>query len=386
MNTFAALNLVGNSTAFLQALKLIDKFSACDAAILITGETGTGKELAARAIHYHSSRRDGPFVPVNCCALPDQLVESEFFGHVKGAFTDARDSKPGLVTLAKGGSLFLDEIEAMSPRAQGVLLRFLQDNQYRPVGSTTIQNANVRIISASNAQLFDLVRQREFRSDLVFRLNALTLDLPPLRERAGDIMLLTQEFLARLNREAGYPYKALHPDCKNILEAHLWPGNIRELENLIRREFILEEGTVIRVCNPACDSCLFPTGMNANRQTNGQQTLGRNFAISECSDRRRQLDRRVAAAKYLADGDSANILFNTYSTSTDQLITYEDYKKSKEMLIAQLEKEHLTNLLTRTQGNLSLASRLSGRDRGDLSRLLKRHGIDRQHFLPDIAE
>jgi transcriptional regulator with PAS, ATPase and Fis domain len=148
MNKFTNLNLIGSSAVFLQALKLIDRFSTCDATVLILGETGTGKELAARAIHYLSDRRDGPFVPINCGAIPDSLVESEFFGHTKGAFTDARESRQGLVMQAQGGTLFLDEIEAMSPRAQGVLLRFLQDKEYRPVGGTAVQNANVRVIGA----------------------------------------------------------------------------------------------------------------------------------------------------------------------------------------------------------------------------------------------
>ncbi len=378
MNKFASLNLIGSSVAFLQAMRLIERFSACGATVLILGETGTGKELAARAIHYQSDRRDAPFVPVNCGAVPDSLVESEFFGHIKGAFTDARESRQGMIMQAKGGTLFLDEIEAMSPRAQGALLRFLQDNEYRPIGGTVVQNANVRVIAASNANLSDLVRQGQFRSDLMYRLNALTLELPPLRERTGDILLLTQEFLARLNHDAGPPFKVLHPDSIGLLEAHDWPGNIRELENVIRREFILAEGPVIRVCNPASETHRFLPEMSSG-SANHKENLSRNVGHTEFSKCRPQ-----TASKYQFNGRIANFEIVPGTANGDQLLTYEDFKKAKETLVSQLEIDHLIALLTSSRGNLSLASRLSGRDRSDLCKLLKRHGLDRQHFATDL--
>jgi DNA-binding NtrC family response regulator len=316
---------------------------------LILGETGTGKELAARAIHYLSDRRDGPFVPINCGAVPDSLVESEFFGHAKGAFTDARESRQGLVMQAQGGTLFLDEIEAMSPRAQGVLLRFLQDKEYRPVGGTAVQNANVRVIGASNAKLFDLVRKCLFRSDLVHRLNTLRLELPPLRERIGDIMLLTQEFLARLNHLAGSPYKVLHPDSIGLLEAYDWPGNIRELENLLHREFILEEGTVIKICNPACsETCLFYPEMSNGSEPNRKENLNSGAGNAGFYERRNQ-DRRRTAFNQQASSGSTNFQFIPESANEHQLLTYEDFKNVKQALVTQLERDHLIALLTWTR-------------------------------------
>ena len=173
--------MVGQSFAFREMLRLITRMAACDAPVLIEGETGTGKELAARAIHYQSARRDRPFIPVNCGAIPDSLIESELFGHRKGAFTDAKDNQPGLVTLAEGGTLFLDEIDALSPKGQVTLLRFLQDQEFRPLGARHVEHGNVRILAASNASLPLLAEKGAFRSDLLYRLRILCLELAPLR-------------------------------------------------------------------------------------------------------------------------------------------------------------------------------------------------------------
>lgn len=384
MNKFATLNLIGKSEVFLRSLRLIERFSTCDVTVLILGETGTGKELAARAIHYLSSRRDGPFVPVNCAALPDNLVESEIFGHVKGAFTDARETRSGLVTQANGGTLFLDEIEAMSLRAQGVLLRFLQDKEYRAVGGGNIKTANVRVIGACNANLSEMVRQGQFRADLLFRLNSLSLELPPLRSRAGDIMLLTEEFLTRLNHQSSLPHKNLHPDSKAILETHDWPGNVRELENLLRREYILEEGTVIKISDPACASFSFMSEIRADSIFNSHE-------ITKADPRglggpeRRRLDRRRDASRNHANGGRAIFQFSPKTGEGHLHFSYQNFKQTKDELIAQFEIEHLVALMTQAKGNLSLAARLSGRDRSDLCKLLKRHGLDRQQFCEDLA-
>src|SRR5438309_10754405 len=194
MEDFAALNLVGHSPAFLDALELTKRFAACDATVLVQGETGTGKELVARAIHYLGARRDFPFIPLNSDSLPDTLVESELLGPERGAFTDARERRGGLVAEARGGTLFLDEVEAMSQRAQVGLLRFLQDQTYLPLGRRVVTQANVRIVAASNADLAEEVARGRFRRDLWFRLRVLHVRLPPLRERAGDAKLLAQIF------------------------------------------------------------------------------------------------------------------------------------------------------------------------------------------------
>ncbi len=247
MDDFAHLNLIGRSPPFLAALAAVAKFAACDATVLIQGETGTGKELVARAVHYMSTRRDAQFIPINCATLPDNLVESELFGHVRGAFTDAKEAHTGLIAQADGGTLFLDEIEAISPRAQAALLRFLQNREYRPVGGSVVRQANVRVLASSNADLKAMVDRGAFRSDLLFRLNVLSVRLPALRVRTGDVSLLTGAFLNRLSAEYGPPAKTLSRTSLALLESHSWPGNVRELENLVYREWLLETGPMIDI-------------------------------------------------------------------------------------------------------------------------------------------
>src|SRR5262245_29586620 len=223
MDEFAQFNLIGCSSAFIAQLTLVKKYATCDATVLIEGETGTGKELIARAIHYLSRRRDLPFIGLNCGALPDNLVESELFGHARGAFTDAKETRAGLVAQARGGTLFLDEVEAMSPRAQVALLRFLQDKEYRPLGGTLVKDANVRVLASSNADLKGMAQQGAFRADLLYRLDVLPLRLPPLRERDGDALRLAEAFVERLNQQSAGPPKVLHPNTAGVLAAHTWP-------------------------------------------------------------------------------------------------------------------------------------------------------------------
>src|SRR5712664_2184147 len=247
MEDFGELNLVGRSPAFLEVLELTKRFSACDATVLVQGETGTGKELVARALHYLGARRNFPFIPVNCGALPDSLVESELFGHARGAFTDARQAKRGLIAEAQGGTLFLDEIEVLTSKAQSALLRFLQDLEYRPVGGTVVRDANVRIIAASNANLEELAKENRFRKDLLFRLNVLAVDLPPLRERQSDVVFLAEIFLKRLAAQYRRPPKSIHLDAVSRLLDYEWPGNVRELENLVHREFLMTDEPAIHL-------------------------------------------------------------------------------------------------------------------------------------------
>ncbi len=231
----ARLNLIGESPAFRHCIRLIYQMAAWDATVLIQGETGTGKELAARAIHYLGRRRSAPFIPVNCGALPETLVESELFGHVRGAFTDARETRSGVIAQAEGGTLFLDEVEAMGPRAQVALLRFLQDSEYRPVGGTVVRGANGRVVASSNVPLAELVARKAFRSDLLFRLDVLPLALPPLREREADVVILALAFLRRFSRQYRQRPKTLDTASLAWLQRHTWPGNVRELENLMHR-------------------------------------------------------------------------------------------------------------------------------------------------------
>ncbi len=231
--------IVGASPVFLSEVQRIPRFAKCDAPVLLSGESGTGKEIFARALHYLSPRADRPFVPVNCGALPEHLVESEIFGHKRGAFTGATTDQAGLICEAEGGTLFLDEIDALTRPSQVKLLRFLQDGEHRPVGSQKIVHADVRVIAAANADFNGLVREGRFREDLFYRLSVLTLRLPPLRERPGDILLLAQHFLERLNAaDEGSP-KHLSLAALNCLFAHSWPGNVRELQNVLTRASVL---------------------------------------------------------------------------------------------------------------------------------------------------
>ena len=202
---------VGASDALVAALQQLRQVARCEAPVLIEGETGTGKELAARAIHYGGARRDGPFVPVNCGAIPETLVESELFGHERGAFTDAREKRTGLVAEARGGTLFLDEVDALNARAQVTLLRFLQDQRYRPVGTPREQRGDVRVIASTNRPLDALAEAGQFRADLLYRLKVLHLVMPPLRDRGDDAVLLAHHFVARFVAQYRMPTKTLHP-------------------------------------------------------------------------------------------------------------------------------------------------------------------------------
>src|SRR5262245_8637406 len=232
---FHPISLVGESPSFLRVVDKIPLLAACCETVLISGETGSGKEVFSRAIHYQSARRGKPFVPVNCGALPDHLCETELFGHVKGAFTDASSAEKGLIAEAEGGTLFLDEVGTLSQAGQIKLLRFLQDGEYRPVGSGRSVNADVRILAASNDDLLKQVEKKQFREDLYYRLNALSLRIPALRDRIEDVVPLAAHFLDRYAREHCQGGRVLSTGALDKLMAYSWPGNIRELESIITR-------------------------------------------------------------------------------------------------------------------------------------------------------
>ena len=232
--------LIGDSPAFVQVRDQLSRLSESEATVLIAGETGTGKELTARALHYLSSRAGFPFVAVNCAALPDTLLEDELFGHERGAFTDAHAQRQGLLAQADNGTIFLDEVECLTPRAQGALLRVLHDRTFRVLGSSIERSVNVRFVAATNVDLADLVRRGVFRADLFYRLRVLWLELPPLRNRRDDIPLLADHFLSRLNATMKKEIQRISEEALKRLETYDWPGNVRELENAMERAFILE--------------------------------------------------------------------------------------------------------------------------------------------------
>jgi DNA-binding NtrC family response regulator len=239
--------IIGKSDKIRQVFSLVDKVAETDSTILISGESGTGKELVAREIHYKSGRSQGPFVSINCGALPETLLESELFGHVKGSFTGAVRDKEGLFAVAKGGTFFLDEVGETSPAIQVKLLRVLQEREIIPVGGIKPVKVDVRLIAATNSDLERDVESGKFRADLYYRLNVIPIRIPPLRERKDDIALLVDHFLKLYSEGAGRSQKGLSPDAFEVLMRYDWPGNVRELENALERAVILQEGRIIAV-------------------------------------------------------------------------------------------------------------------------------------------
>ncbi|NOZ87758.1 MAG: sigma-54-dependent Fis family transcriptional regulator [Deltaproteobacteria bacterium] len=237
--------LVGTSPAMQEVFDLLRKVSPTKTSLLILGESGTGKELVARAVHYNSPRKDRPFVLVNCGAIPEQLLESELFGHEKGSFTGADHSKPGMFEEADGGTLFLDEVGELPPPLQVKLLRAIQHKTFRRVGGTHDIKVDVRILAATNKDLEQEVQKSRFREDLFYRLNVIQVRLPPLRNRKEDIFLLAMHFLKHFSLELGKPVKGFSKEALNALEAYGYPGNVRELENMIERAVTLEQGELV---------------------------------------------------------------------------------------------------------------------------------------------
>jgi PAS domain S-box-containing protein len=239
-------DIVSRSEAFMRIFQVLPDIAESDATVLVLGESGTGKELFAAAIHNLSHRRKGPFVKVNCGALPDTLLESELFGYKKGAFTDARRDKPGRFKLAEGGTLFLDEIGDLSLGTQVKLLRVLEKKEYEPLGGVRTERADVRIVAATHRDLEELVAEGRFREDLFYRLNVIRIEIPPLRERPEDIPLLIEHFLTKLNRKSGKQIKGISPEAMKILLNYPYPGNVRELQNILEHAVILCKGVEIQ--------------------------------------------------------------------------------------------------------------------------------------------
>ncbi len=243
----APYGLIGESEAMARVRDSIAKVASTSATVLIAGESGTGKELVARAIHYNSPRASAPFVPVNCGAIPNELLESELFGHMKGAFTGANETRAGFFQTADGGTIFLDEISKTSLSMQVKLLRVLQDKEVCMVGSSRSRRVDVRILASTNKDLSGLIKKGVFREDLFFRINVVTIEIPPLRERGDDILLLTQYFTNKFAEKLGKPTLRFSDDALQVLKNYHWPGNVRELENVIQRLVVMTDGDVIEV-------------------------------------------------------------------------------------------------------------------------------------------
>ena len=244
-NVYTSTRIIGESAGIKRVFELIGKVAVTDANVLIQGESGTGKELVAQAIHDASPRAGRPFVPINCGAIPAELLESELFGHTKGAYTGAVAATEGLIREAHGGTLFLDEISELAPQLQVKLLRVIQEKQVRPLGSTRIVHTDVRILAASNRDLKSATEQGAFRADLFYRLNVINIHVPPLRERGTDIEILAAHFIAEHSRRLGKRITDISADLKMLLGRYRWPGNVRELENVIERAVILTDGVTL---------------------------------------------------------------------------------------------------------------------------------------------
>lgn len=315
---FCFSNIIGKSQAMQDVFSLIRRVAQTKSTVIIYGKSGTGKELVAKALHYNSPRRDKPFVAFNCAAIPETLLETELFGHVRGAFTDAHHAKNGLFVEADGGTLFLDEIGDMAISIQGKLLRAIQEREIRPVGATGDIKVDVRLIAATHHDLQRLLAEGKIREDLYFRLNVVPIKLPELKERKQDIPLLVKHFLKKHAAENNRETPSVSKEIMHILMEYAWPGNVRELENVLERAVVLAEGTTIQPEN---------------------------------------LPENLRAAPYRAGGNTDTAEISTPSS------------------LEEIEKRHIQDILYATRGNQSEAARILGIDRRTLYRKIKTYGL-----------
>ena len=319
----AGIQIVGSSESMKAVLALAGRVAPTDSNVLVYGESGTGKEMLARYIHQRSRRAEEPFIPVDCVSLNDALLESELFGHEKGAFTGAHAAKPGLFEVAHGGTVFLDEVSGMSPNLQARLLRVLQERQVRRVGGTRFTNVDVRVIAASNQDLEDLCQKGTFREDLYYRLNVIPVSLPPLRAREGDILLLANEFVTRfvqrVQTETG-SVPVIDPSAADLLMRYGWPGNVRELQNVMERAAVLVDGHTV---------------MSTHLPDRLQSLVDKDSVPSESGS----------------------------------------FKQAKQQAVEAFERNFLLDLLKRNEGHMSRAAREAGVDRKTIERMVKKHGL-----------
>ncbi len=321
--------LVGQSKVMQEVYQTLQNVSSSHSSVLILGESGTGKELVARAIHQHSPRKEKPFVVINCSAIPETLMESELFGHVRGAFTGASQEKRGLFEEANGGTVFLDEIGEISLAIQVKLLRVLQEREIRKVGGEATKSVDVRIIAATHQNLSQLIEQEKFREDLYYRLNVISLTIPPLRERTEDIPQLVQFFLKKLSQKTGKQVEEISLDALQALKNYTWPGNVRELENIMERSIVLSEGPIIH-------------------------------------------------AKNLPAKLVSNAFYFSHKEDTD--LSLLDYKDAKQKALDLFHKAYLGDLLEQSAGNITVASARAGLDRSNFKKVLRKYRIDSHAF------
>jgi len=319
-------NIVGKSKKMQEIYRIIAKVAPTDSTVLIYGQSGTGKELIARAIHFNSPRKEKQFVPVDCAVLSENLLESELFGHIKGSFTGAITTKPGLFEVADGGTVFLDEIGNISLAIQAKLLRVLQEREFTPVGGTKAKKVDIRLIAATNKDLEKMIKEGTFREDLYYRLNIVPLFLPPLKERTEDILLLAIHFLKKYSEEMGKAIKGFSPEAMERLMKYQWPGNVRELENVIERTVVMMDEEMVRM-----DHLILP----------GQQEGGRpNEPVPETSEELKEVK-----------------------------------KKLREKAVEEVERAFVLNALERNQWNVTRAAEEVGMQRPNFQALMKKYNL-----------
>jgi transcriptional regulator with PAS, ATPase and Fis domain len=321
-------NILGKSHAMQDVFRLLSRVIETDTPVLIEGESGTGKELLANTIHYNSPRRKGPFTPINCGAFVETLLESELFGHVKGSFTGAHRDKKGLFEISNGGTIFLDEIAEMSPALQVKLLRVLQEGTFLPVGAVEPRKVDVRVISATNKNLKELVEKGAFREDLYYRLNVVRIFLPPLRERKEDIPLLVEHFLKIMVQKLNKQVKGISQDAMKILMDYHWPGNIRELQNVLERALLL------------------------------------------------------STSEYLQPSDLPVEILRVKRKDIPLTDIRKPYYKARRDILSFFQKEYIKRVLSETKGNVTVAARLAGLSRSGLEKLIKALKINPKDYKP----
>lgn len=340
---------VGTSKKMTDVFDLIHRLCKVDTTVLVRGENGTGKELVAKAIHFNSPRKNGSMVAINCGAIPESLMESELFGHEKGAFTGAHERKIGKFQLANNGTIFLDEVAELKPEMQVKLLRVLQERKFTPVGSSREVKTDARIIAATNRNLEKMIEDGTFREDLFYRLNVMPIFLPPLRERADDIGELASYIMKRFNKSHARKLEGLTPEALEILKRYRWPGNIRELENVIERAFIVENGDEITAASLPDNVVNSPSPSTANSQTNASAKSGANYGPNA--------------------GVQSHDANREFSKDAGGPMDYESFKE-------QAERDFIVSALKANKGKINKTVAEANIPKNTLLRKIKKYGIN----------
>ncbi len=360
--------LIGTSRSMQAVYRLIEGVGSATSTVLILGESGTGKELVARAIHQCSARAQKPFVPVNCAAIPRELVESELFGHVRGAFTGAQAARAGLFESASGGTLFLDEVGDLPLTAQVKLLRTLQEGEVKRVGSDETRIVDVRVLAATNVDLEKKIEEGSFRKDLYYRLHVIVINLPPLRERDDDVLLLVHHVLSKLARRMGRSPKGVTTAALSVLRSYAWPGNVRELEHALEHAFVLAQGEVIEATDlPRLTGLVATTPASPERYLGSAAGSGVGAPPSAPSSSARDFDLAPISSVPLAPGSG--------SEAPSDFSQFH-YAEAKRRAMLEFDERYLREVLARAGGNLSAAARHAGLDRSNFRRIVKKARLE----------